>query len=73
MVTHQDSDTCRYGVATIGRFLKITGLFCKRALPKRLYSAKETYNFKEPTNRSHPISTCVTIKIVTHADIDTWH
>jgi len=21
----------------------------------RLYSAKETYNFKEPTNRSHPI------------------
>ena len=31
------------------------GLFCKRALQKRLYSAKETYNFKEPTNRSHPI------------------
>jgi len=23
----------------------------------RLYSAKETYNFKEPTNRSHPIWT----------------
>jgi len=23
----------------------------------RLYSAKETYSFKEPTNRSHPIST----------------
>jgi len=22
---------------------------------KRLYSAKETYNFKEPTNRSHAI------------------
>ena len=34
---------------------KITGLFCKRALQKRRYSAKETYNFKEPTNRSHPI------------------
>jgi len=32
------------------------GLFCKRALKKRLYSAKETYDFKEPTNRSHPIS-----------------
>jgi len=44
-----------YGVATISRLLKITGLFCKRALSKRLYSAKETYNFKEPTNRSHPI------------------
>jgi len=44
-----------YGVATIGRLLKIIGLFCKRALQKRLYSAKETYDFKEPTNRSYPI------------------
>ena len=26
-----------------------------RALWKRLYSAKETYNFKEPTYRTHPI------------------
>jgi len=43
------------GVATISRLLKITGLFCKRALCKRWCSAKETYNFKEPTNRSHPI------------------
>ena len=25
--------------------------FCKRALQKRLFSAKEMYNFKEPTNR----------------------
>jgi len=30
-------------------------LFCKRALEKRQYSAKETNNFKEPTNRSQPI------------------
>jgi len=45
-----------YGVATISRLLKIMGLFCKRALKKRQYSAKETYNFKEPTNRSHPIT-----------------
>ena len=43
------------GVATISSFLKIIGLFCKRALQKRLYSAKETYNFKEPTNRRNPI------------------
>jgi len=28
----------------------------KRALQKRLYSAKETYHFQEPTNCSHPIS-----------------
>jgi len=38
------------GVALISRLLKIVGLFCKRALQKRLYSAKETYNFKEPTS-----------------------
>ena len=29
-----------YGVATISRLLKITGLFCKRALQKRLHSAR---------------------------------
>jgi len=27
---------------------KIIGLFCKRALQKRLYSTKQTYNFKQP-------------------------
>jgi len=37
----------QYGVATISRLLKIVGLFCKRALQKRLYSAKETYNFRQ--------------------------
>jgi len=45
-----------YGVAAISRLLKMNGLFCKRALQKRRYSAKETYHLKEPTNRSHPIS-----------------
>ena len=29
-----------HGLATISRLLKITGLFCKRALQKRLYSVK---------------------------------
>ena len=48
-----------YGVATISRLLKIIGLFCKRALLKRRYSAEETYTFKEPTNRSHPIVDCM--------------
>jgi len=43
-------------VATISRLLKIIGLFCKRALYKRPYSAKETYDSKKPTNRSHRIS-----------------
>ena len=45
-----------YGVASISRPLKIIGRFCKRALWKRRYSAKKTYDFKEPTNRSHPIT-----------------
>jgi len=36
----------------ISRPLKIIGLFCKRALSKRLYSAKETYNFKEASSWS---------------------
>ena len=32
---------------------KTIGLFCKRAIEKRRYSAKETYNLIDP---SHPIS-----------------
>jgi len=57
-----------YGVATISRLLKIIGFFCKRALYTRWYSAKETYNYKEPTSRSHPISTYGHTK---YQDIDT--
>ena len=45
---------CDYGVAATSRLLKIIGLFRKETF-KRGYSAKETYNFKEPANRSHPI------------------
>jgi len=41
-------------VASVSRLLKMIGLFCKRALQKRRCSAKETYIFKESTNRSHP-------------------
>ena len=52
---HQQLHIVFYGVATISRLLKIIRLFCKKALQRRLYSAKETYNFKEPTHRSHPI------------------
>ena len=44
-----------YGVVLASRIDQIIGLFCKRDLWKRRYSAKETCNFKEPTNRSHPI------------------
>jgi len=34
-----------YGLATISSLLQFIGLFCKRALLKRRYSAKETRNF----------------------------
>ena len=44
-----------YGVATISRLLKMIGVFCKRTLWKRRYSAEETYHFKAPTHRSHLI------------------
>ena len=49
--------TSLYGLVMTSRLLKITGLSCKRALYKRRYSAKATYNFEEPTNRN-PISIC---------------
>jgi len=44
-----------YGVATISRLLKIIGFVGEyRSLLWGSF-AKETYNFKEPINRSHPI------------------
>jgi len=45
-----------YGVATISTLLKTIGLFCR--ISSLLWGpfAKETYSFKEPTNRSHPIA-----------------
>ena len=55
-----------YGLATISRLLKIIGLFCKRALLSRRYSAKETYNFKELTYHGHSISAirCITMAFI---------
>jgi len=44
-----------YGLATISRLLKIVGLFCRISSLLWGSFAKETYNFKEPTNRSHLI------------------
>ena len=49
-------DYMDYEVATISSLPKNIGLFCRKAPEKRLYSAKETNIFKEPTNHSHPIS-----------------
>ena len=47
-----------YGVALVSSIDKMIGLFCKRALWKRQYSAKETYNLIDPTDCSHPIWVC---------------
>ena len=44
-----------YGVALVSRINKIIGLFCKRALEKRRYSAKETYNLIESKRHSHSL------------------
>ena len=56
-LTDKSCNSCnrRYGVAMTRRLLKSIGLFRKRALSNRLFTAKETYNFKEPTNLSQPI------------------
>ena len=44
-----------YGVATMSRPLQIIGLFCRILFLFKGSFAKETYDFKEPTDRSHPI------------------
>ena len=44
-----------YGVAHMSRNDITIVLYCKRDLQKRRYSAKETYNLIDPTDRSHPI------------------
>ena len=60
--------TCNYvryahismcGVATIGRHLKIMCFCCRIFSLLEGSFAKETCNFKEPTNRSHPIQASV--------------
>jgi len=35
-LSEEETDDMGYGVATISRLLKMIGLFCKRALSKRL-------------------------------------
>ena len=55
------------GVASVSRIDKIIGLFCKRALWKRRYSAKETYNLIDPTYHRHPIHMHVLVYILDSA------
>jgi len=44
-----------YRATTISRLLKIIVLFCRISSLLQGSFAKETYNLKEPTDRSHPI------------------
>ena len=44
-------------MASVSRIDQFIGFFCKRALIKRRYSAKDTYNLIDRTNRSQLIMT----------------
>ena len=44
-----------YGVATVSRIDQIIGLFCRISSLLQGSFAKETYDFIDPTNQSHPI------------------
>jgi len=61
-----------YGVAAMSRLLQIIGFVCKRALWTRRYSAKETYNFKEPTNCSHSIALIPCVLVCVSFICVTW-
>jgi len=66
--------TRHYGVATVSRIDKIIGLFCKRALQKRRYSAKDTYILIDPTDRSHPIlKECVNVNNGDNESVEFLH
>jgi len=53
-----------YGVATDSRIDKITCLFCRIMSLLQDSFTKETYNFIDPTNRSHPISRVAVCAVV---------
>ena len=55
-VCHECVAHTSYGVAAVSRLLKIIGLFCRISSFLWGSFAKETHNFKEPANCSHPIS-----------------
>ena len=60
-------------MVSISRLLNIIGLFCRISSLSWGSFAEETYNFKEPTDRSHPItvgpdyyygSTCASVNVL---------
>ena len=69
LMTARNLRVSRCGVATISRLLQIIGLFNIVSLIG-LFFAKETYNFKEPTDRSHPIRLwwCSQVDFISNVD-----
>jgi len=60
----QNGDVCiDYGVARVSRIDQITGLFCRISSLLLDSFAKETYNFIDPTDGSHPILTLAYIYV----------
>jgi len=57
---------CCSGVAMISRLLKILGLFCRISSLLQGSFAKQIYNLKAPTHRSHPISLARALRVCTH-------
>jgi len=50
-------------------WLRLVGSLNYRTLfQNRWYSAKETYNFKDPTNRSHPIASKCVLQFISHVN-----
>ena len=62
LMSHDMPET--YGVATVSRIDKITGLFCRKMFLLQGSFAKETYNFIDSTNQSHPIPRTIYIESV---------
>jgi len=52
-----------YGMATVSRLLKNIRLFCRISSLLLGSFAKETYHFKEPNNRSHPMTPYYTLRV----------
>ena len=53
---HVAHSILHYGVASISRLLKITGFFCRIWSLLQVSFATQACHFKEPTNRSRPMS-----------------
>ena len=62
-----------YGVPTVSWIDKIVGVFCKRDLWKKPYSAEETNNLINPTDRSHTMHWLVGCFVNVLCDDGGWY